>query len=42
MKIGVTVRLEPLEIMVNVFRLGQWKMQGEPSCPEDLLGRALD
>ena len=42
MSIGVRVGLESLEIMINVFRLGQWKMQGEPGCPKNSLGRALD
>ena len=32
--------LESLEIIVNVIRLGH-KIQGEPCCPEDSLGRAL-
>ena len=42
MRIDIRVSLESLEIMVNVFRLGRWKIQGEPGCPEDSLGRALD
>lgn len=42
MRIGVKVSLESLEITVNVFRLGQWKIQGDPGCLDDSLRRALD